>query len=77
MAGRTDILRDSLFGRAADAVARSICSAMLGGYLVLHYLAYLLLARSLYGMVRRLFDRSVAIVTVLVLVCNPLAAAAP
>ena len=45
-----------------------------GGYLVLHYLAYLLLAGSLYATVRRLFDRSVAIVTVLFLVCNPLAA---
>ena len=45
-----------------------------GGYLVIHYLAFLLLAGSLYAMVRRLFDRSVAIVVVLFLVCNPLAA---
>ena len=45
-----------------------------GGYLVLHYLAYLLLAGSLYAMVRRLSDCSIAVVVVLFLVCNPLAA---
>ncbi|SEC67775.1 4-amino-4-deoxy-L-arabinose transferase [Rhizobiales bacterium GAS188] len=44
-----------------------------GGYLVLHYLAYVLLAGSLYATVRRLCDRSVAAVTILFLVCNPLA----
>ncbi len=44
------------------------------GYLVLHYLAYLLLAGSVYAIVRQFCDRGVAAIIILFLVCNPLAA---